>query len=104
MLKRIRAFMHRNSSWVTFSMQNLWESSLMLTQCSYIEETFIRLLQEGRRRAGRREGEQQPKKRQDGLRGGRRRSTFFFFYNTAGEMRRQEWVKARRNTRKVGGN
>lgn len=47
MLKRTRAFMHRNSSCVTFSMQNLWESSFMLTQCSYIEESFIRLLQGG---------------------------------------------------------
>lgn len=45
MLKRTRAFMHRNSSWVTLSVQNLCESSFMLKQCSYIVESFIRLLQ-----------------------------------------------------------
>lgn len=44
MLKRTRAFMHRNSSWVTLSVQNLCESSFMLKQCSYIVESFIRLL------------------------------------------------------------
>lgn len=44
MLKRTRAFMQRNSSWVTFSMQNLWDSSFILTQCSYILDTCIRWL------------------------------------------------------------
>lgn len=44
MLKRTSAFMQRNSSWVTFSMLNLWESSFILTQCSYILDTCIRWL------------------------------------------------------------
>lgn len=46
MLKRTRAFMQRNSSCVTFSMQNLWESTFILTQCSYILDTCIRWLWE----------------------------------------------------------
>lgn len=48
MLKRTSAFMQRNSSWVTFSMQNLWESSFILTQCSYILDTCIRSLRGGK--------------------------------------------------------
>lgn len=54
MLKRTRAFMQRNSSWVTFSMQNLWESSFILTQCSYILDTCIRLLRGGKKSSLRR--------------------------------------------------
>lgn len=44
MLKRTRAFIQRNSSWVTSSMQNRWESSFILMQSSYMLDTCIRLL------------------------------------------------------------
>lgn len=43
--------MHRNSSWVTLSVQKRWDSSFIRTQCSYILETCIRWLVTSRRRS-----------------------------------------------------
>lgn len=44
MLKRSRAFMQRNSSWVICSSTNSCERCLIRMQCSYIVETCIRCL------------------------------------------------------------
>lgn len=105
MLKRTKAFMHRNSSWVTLSVQNLSESSFMLKQCSYIEESFIRLLQ----------GEQERRQGDGGVRDNNHNKdkrivgeeeeggAHFFFRNTEGKMRRQGRVKASWLTGEAGG-
>lgn len=45
MLKRSKAFMHRNSSWVIWSRRNSWEMCLIRMQCSYMVEMCIRCLQ-----------------------------------------------------------
>lgn len=45
MLKRSKAFMQRNSSWVICSRRNSWEMCLIRMQCSYMVEICIRCLQ-----------------------------------------------------------
>lgn len=52
MLKRIRAFMHRNSSWEICSSTNSCDRCLIRMQCSYMVERCIRCLRESEDHGG----------------------------------------------------
>ena len=57
MLSSSRAFMQRNSSWVTCRRTNSWDRCFIGIQCSYMVDTCIRFLGErgggGERERGR---------------------------------------------------
>ena len=57
MLSSSRAFMQRNSSWVTCRRTNSWDRCFIRIQCSYMVDTCIRFLGERGGRGG--EGERE---------------------------------------------